>query len=71
MIMIKDNYATNIIIRNLIIDGSQSDYYSNIRLGTSFYNMATLIGCNKLAIHDVTFQELGAMMPFLSINVTM
>jgi hypothetical protein len=57
MIMIKDNYATNIIIKNLIIDGSQSDYYSNIRLGTSCYNMATLIGCNKLTIHDVTFQN--------------
>ncbi len=57
MIMVKDSSATNIIIKNLIIDGSQADYYSNIRLGTSCYNMATLIGCNGLTIHDVTFKN--------------
>jgi len=57
MLMIKGNSASNITIRNITVDGSQSDYYPDINLGTSCYNMATLIGCDGLTIQDVTFQN--------------
>jgi len=57
MLMIKGNSATNVKIRNLTVDGSQSDYYPKIRLGTSCYNMATLIGCNGLTIRNITFKN--------------
>ena len=57
MLMIKGNSATNVIIRELTVDGSQSDYYPKIRLGTSCYNMATLIGCKGLTIQEVTFKN--------------
>ena len=57
MLMIKGNSATNVTIRNLTVDGSQSDYYPDIELGTFCYNMATLIGCNGLTIQNVTFQN--------------
>jgi polygalacturonase len=57
MIMIKGNSANNITIRNITIDGSQSDYYPDIALGTSCYNMATLIGCNGLTVQNITFQN--------------
>ena len=57
MLMIKGNSATNITIRNLTVDGSQSDYYPDITLGLSCYNMATLIGCNGLTIRNVTFKN--------------
>ena len=55
--MIKGNSATNVGIRNIVVDGSQSDYYSSVKLGTSCYNMATLISCKGLTIKDVTFQN--------------
>jgi len=57
MLMIKGNSATNVTIRDLIVDGSQSDYYPNIKLGTSCYNMATLIDCKGLTIQDVIFKN--------------
>ena len=57
MIMINGNSASNITIENITVDGSQSDYYPDIDLGTSCYNMATLIGCNGLTIRDVIFQN--------------
>jgi polygalacturonase len=57
MLMIKGNSGSNITIRNITVDGSQSDYYPDINLGTSCYNMATLIGCDGLTIQDVTFQN--------------
>jgi hypothetical protein len=57
MLMIKGNSANNVIIKNLAVDGSQSDYYPKIKLGTSCYNMATLIGCNGLKIQNVTFKN--------------
>jgi polygalacturonase len=57
MLMIKGNSASNITIKNITVDGSQSDYYPDINLGTSCYNMATLIGCDGLTIQDVTFQN--------------
>ena len=57
MLMIKGNSATDVTIRNLTVDGSQSDYYPNVKLGTSCYNMATLIGCNGLTIQNVTFKN--------------
>ena len=57
MLMIKGSSATNVTIRNLIVDGSQSDYYPQITLGWSSFNMATLIGCNGLTIQDVTFKN--------------
>jgi len=57
MLMIKGNSASNITIRNITVDGSQSDNYPDINLGTSCYNMATLIGCNGLTIQNVTFQN--------------
>ncbi len=57
MLMIKDNSATNVTIENITVDGSQSDYYSGVELGTSCYNMATLIGVNGLTIQNVTFKN--------------
>lgn len=55
--MIRGNSASNITIRNLIVDGSQSDYYPQVKLGTSCYNMATLIGCDGLIIENCTFKN--------------
>lgn len=57
MLMILGNSASNVTIRNLIVDGSQSDYYPKVKLGTSCYNMATLIGCNGLIIENCTFKN--------------
>jgi polygalacturonase len=57
MLMIRGSSATSVTIRNLTVDGSQSDYYPHITLGWSSYNMATLIGCNGLTIQDVTFKN--------------
>lgn len=57
MIMIRGSSASNVKIEGLTVDGSQSDYYPNVRLGTSSYNMATLINANGLTIQDVTFQN--------------
>jgi hypothetical protein len=57
MIMIRGSSASDVTIRDLIVDGSQSDYYSSVRLGTSCYNMATIVNCNGLTIEDVTFQN--------------
>jgi polygalacturonase len=57
MIMINGNSASNITIENITVDGSQNDYYPDIDLGTSCYNMATLIGCDGLTIRNVTFQN--------------
>lgn len=57
LLMIKNNSASNVIIRNLTVDGSQADYYPHIRLGTSCFNMATLIGCTGLIIENCTFKN--------------
>ena len=57
MIMIRGGSASNVKIENLTVDGSQCDYYPGIRLGTSSYNMATIINCNGLTIQGVTFQN--------------
>ena len=57
MIMIRGSSASNVKIEGLTVDGSQSDYYPDVRLGTSSYNMATLINANGLTIQDVTFQN--------------
>ena len=57
MLMAKGNSANDITIRGFTVDGSQSDHYSDVRLGTSSYNMATLVGVSGLTIKDVTFQN--------------
>jgi polygalacturonase len=57
MFMIKGNSATNVGLSNIVVDGSQSDYYPKVKLGTSCYNMATLIGVNGLTIENVTFKN--------------
>ena len=57
MLMIKGNSATDVTIKGFTVDGSQSDYYSGVKLGTSCYNMATFIGVNGLTIKNVTFQN--------------
>ncbi|WP_232308538.1 right-handed parallel beta-helix repeat-containing protein [Methanosarcina lacustris] len=57
MLMIRGGSASNVAIRSLTVDGSQSDYYSGVRLGTSCYNMATIVNCNGLTIKNVTFQN--------------
>jgi hypothetical protein len=57
MLMIKGNSATDVTIRNLIVDGSQSDYYPGVKLGAYNYNMATLIGVNGLTIQNATFKN--------------
>jgi polygalacturonase len=57
MLMIKGNSATDVTIRSLTVDGSQSDYYPGVKLGTSCYNMATLIGVNGLTIQNATFKN--------------
>lgn len=57
MLMIRGGSASDITIRGFNVDGSQSDYYPNVRLGTSSYNMATLIGVSGLTIQNMTFQN--------------
>ena len=57
MLMIRGSSASNVAIKSLTVDGSQSDYYSGVRLGTSCYNMATIVNCNGLTIQSVTFQN--------------
>jgi hypothetical protein len=57
MLMIRGSSASNVIIENLTVDGSQSDYYSSVKLGTSIYNMATIINADGLTIQNVTFQN--------------
>lgn len=57
MFMIRSNQAQNVTIRNLTVDGSQADYYPNVRLGTSCFNMATLLGCKGLTIQNVTWKN--------------
>lgn len=57
MLMVRGGSASGVTIRNIVVDGSQSDYYSGVRLGTSCYNMATIVNCNGLTIQDVTFQN--------------
>ncbi|MGB9939690.1 right-handed parallel beta-helix repeat-containing protein [Methanosarcina sp.] len=57
MLMIRGSSASDVTIKGFTVDGSQSDYYPNIRLGTSSYNMATLIGVNGLTIQSMTFQN--------------
>jgi hypothetical protein len=47
----------NITLKNLVIDGSQSDFYPKIKLGTSCYNMATLIGVDGLTIENCLFKN--------------
>lgn len=71
MLMVRDNSASGITIRNLTVDGSQSDYYPKVKLGNSCFNMATLIGCNGLTIQAVTFMNgcNDAMLIALSSNV--
>ena len=49
--------ASRITIKGITVDGSQSDYYSSVRLGTSCYNMATFVGVNGLTIKNVTFKN--------------
>lgn len=55
MLMIYGNSGSDITIKNMKVDGSQADYYPNVRLGTSCYNMATLIGGNGLSIENCSF----------------
>ena len=57
MLMIRGNSAADVTIRSLTVDGSQSDYYPGIRLGTSCYNMATLVGVNGLTIESCLFKN--------------
>jgi hypothetical protein len=57
MLMIRGSSATDVTIRNLTVDGSQSDYYPDVKLGTSIYNMATIINADGLTIQEVTFQN--------------
>ncbi|MGB9927871.1 MAG: right-handed parallel beta-helix repeat-containing protein [Methanosarcina sp.] len=57
MLMVKGNSASDVTIKGFTVDGSQSDYYSSVRLGTSLYNMATFVGVNGLTIENVKFQN--------------
>jgi hypothetical protein len=57
MLMVRGSSASDVTIRGITVDGSQSDYYSGVRLGTSCYNMATIVNCNGLTIENVTFQN--------------
>ena len=57
MFMIKGSSASNVTIRNLTVDGSQSDYYPNITLGWGIFNMATIINCKGLTITNVTWKN--------------
>ena len=57
MLMVRGSSASGVTIKGITVDGSQSDYYSGVRLGTSCYNMATIVNCNGLTIQDVTFQN--------------
>ena len=55
--MVRGNSASNITIKGFTVDGSQSDYYSGVRLGTSCYNMATFVAVNGLTIKNMTFKN--------------
>ena len=55
--MIKNNSGNNITVKNLTVDGSQSDFYPNVRLGTSCYNMGTFVGGNGLTFENCTFMN--------------
>lgn len=57
MLMIRNSSASNVAINGVTVDGSQSDYYPHIRLGTSSYNMATIIGVNGITIKNCTFRN--------------
>lgn len=57
MLMILNNSGNNITVKNLTVDGSQADYYPNVRLGTSCYNLATLIGGNGITFENCTFKN--------------
>ena len=57
MLMIRGGSATDVTIKGITVDGSQSDYYPNVRLGTSCYNMATLVGVNGLTIESCLFKN--------------
>jgi len=55
--MIHNSSATNITLRDLNVDGSQSDYYPYVNLGQSYYNMATIIGADGFHIENCTFRN--------------
>lgn len=57
MLMIAGNSASNVTLKNLTVDGSQSDYYKHITLGHSMYNMATVIGVNGITVENCTFMN--------------
>ncbi|MGB9929850.1 MAG: right-handed parallel beta-helix repeat-containing protein, partial [Methanosarcina sp.] len=57
MLMAKGNSGSNIAIKGFTVDGSQSDYYSGVRLGTSCYNMATFVSVNGLTIKNMVFKN--------------
>jgi hypothetical protein len=57
MLMIRGNSATDVTIRNITVDGSQSDYYPDVQLGAYYFNMATLVGVNGLTIQNTTFRN--------------
>jgi len=71
MLMIKGNKASNVTIRNLTVDGSQSDCYSKTPLGANHYTMASLVGCDGLTIRNVTWKNgcNDAMLIYRSSNV--
>jgi len=57
MLMAYKNSASKVVLKNLTIDGSQSDYYPDVRLGTLLYNMATLIGLDGFTVENCTFKN--------------
>jgi polygalacturonase len=57
MLMISNNFAKNIKIKDVTVDGSQSDYYPDVRLGTNLFNMATMIGVDNITIENCLFKN--------------
>lgn len=57
MLMAYQNSASNVVLKNITIDGSQSDYYKHITLGHSMYNMATIIGVDGFTVENCTFRN--------------
>ena len=49
--------AKNITLKNLIVDGSQSDYYPSLHLGANWFNMSTFIGVDGLTVDNVTWKN--------------
>jgi len=57
MLMSRNASVKDIKLSGITIDGSQADYYPDVKLGTSQFNMCNFIGVSGLTIEDCTFKN--------------